>query len=77
MKNNKLWEILLPIFTILIASAYSAIKIKNPTLPIVESDFVELVLWIITSAISGIAGMRLKIKLRLDKRGKSYEQAMY
>jgi len=47
------WKPLLKsILAIVLAAVYSALKAKYPDFPLVQSDFIEVVLW----AIGGIVG---------------------
>lgn len=41
---------------------YSIIKAKNPDLPITESDFIELIVWIVGSAIGGYQAKAFMVK---------------
>ncbi|MDH3267338.1 MAG: hypothetical protein OEM46_00645 [Ignavibacteria bacterium] len=49
---------------------YSWFTSHNPGFPLVETDFVALVIWIVGSAFGGWEALKIRMKL---KTGKSYE----
>ena len=61
------------ILSIALPVIYTAIKAQNPDIPILENNFIELILWIVGSAINGWEMQKAKIISLLKRKGMTYE----
>jgi len=47
-------DYIIMVLSALLPLVYSLIKAQNPDIPIMENEFIELILWIVGSALNGM-----------------------
>lgn len=69
------WKsILKMVLSIALPVVYSAIKAQNPSLPIMENEFIELVMWIVAASVGGWEMMKMRVNAALKRQDSSYEK---